>query len=72
MSYAKLPDMEQDTTSEVTENSMFINPNLGNEPISMDMEANTKWKDYCCNHREEKHKTDSYRKGPAPIEEYEV
>ena len=71
MPYNKSEEMDQDTNSEITENSMFINPNLPDQ-LNMDIEVNSKWKDYCCSHREEKHKTDSYRKGPAPIEEYEA
>ena len=66
-------DMEPDELSELTEMSGLFNPEAISDEIAKNiaLDVGTKWKDYCCDHRVEKHKTDSYRKGPAPIEEAE-
>ena len=70
--YHHLPsDFEHEISSDVTP------PAVNNESLArelaktMALELGSKWKNYCCNHRVEKHKNDSYRKGPAPIEEAE-
>ena len=71
-SYQRLPsDFEHDVSSEIT------GPTVNNDALAdqlaknIALELGSKWQNYCCNHRVEKHKNDSYRKGPAPIEEAE-
>ena len=35
------------------------------------LDIGKKWRNYCCERRANKHKSDSYRKGPAPVDEYD-
>eukprot|EP00111_Clytia_hemisphaerica_P008770 TCONS_00025648-protein len=72
MSYHQLRSDDPDNMSEMTEQTSFINPadaiaNQLSKNIALDI--GSKWKDYNSNRRIEKHKVDSHRKGPAPIEE---
>lgn len=77
MSYRKLAqDMDNDGISEVTDTTqMRLNstPDAIGDQLAKNiaLDLGSKWQNYCCNHRVEKHKTDSYRKGPAPIDEAE-
>lgn len=69
MSYQPLM-MEPDSISEVTEQTGF-NPAVVAEQISKNiaLDIGSKWRDFAATRRAEKHKIDSHRKGPAPIEE---
>ena len=71
MSYRQLRSDDPDNMSEMTEQSQFLNPDAIANQISktIALELGSKWKDFKANRRAEKHKVDSHRKGPAPIEE---
>ena len=71
MSYRQLRSDDPDNMSEMTEQSQFLNPDAIANQISktIALELGSKWKDFNSNRRVEKHKVDSHRKGPAPIEE---
>lgn len=65
--------MEPDSVSEVTEQGMFNPADLVADQISKSiaLDIGSKWRDFCTTRRAEKHKIDSHRKGPAPIDEAE-
>ena len=60
----------EDTMSEA--NSTLFGDTLKDQIAkNIALDVGGKWRNYCCDRRAEKHKTDSYRKGPAPIEEFD-
>jgi len=72
MAYHQLrTDLEPDTMSDMTEQTQLLNPDAIANQISKNiaLEMGSKWKDFQAIRRVEKHKVDSHRKGPAPIEE---
>jgi len=66
-------DVDNDSVVTDTSQLLFNNDSIADQIAkNIALDVGSRWQNFNCNHRVEKHKTDSYRKGPAPIEEAEA